>query len=140
MRQILPRILKGKSMKMKWTIWIGSFALAFVSQVSVAQNSVGNVLSGDAKVEILHSYSGAGPLLKPEKVVIRNFATVGVVVMDGSVATRLHQHSLLHRESDEDAAAEALIRKVQDSFAKSLIAQFKKASIASSRASDGADC
>jgi hypothetical protein len=120
-------------MKMKWTLWIGSCALALVGQVSEAQTSVGNVLSGDAKVEVLHSYSGSDTLLKPERVVIQDFTTVGDVVMDDSMATRLHQHSLLRRGSDEDATSEALIRKVQDSFAKTLIAQFKKVSVASDR-------
>jgi hypothetical protein len=123
-------------MKMKWTLWIGSCALALVGQVSEAQTSVGNVLSGDAKVEVLHSYSGSDTLLKPERVVIQDFTTVGDVVMDDSMATRLHQHSLLRRGSDEDATPEALIRKVQDSFAKTLIAQFKKVSVASDRVSD----
>jgi hypothetical protein len=129
-------VLKGKSMKMSRTSWIGFCAFVLVCQVSGAQNSVGNALSGDAKVEVLHSYSGPDALLKPERVVIQNFTTVGDVVMDESMATRLHQHSLLHRGSGEDATPEALIRKVQDSFAKTLVAQFKKVNIASDRVTD----
>lgn len=124
-------------MKMKRKMWwFGLCSLALVCQASGAQNSIGNVLSGDARVEILRSYSGSEILLKPERVVIQNFTTVGEVVMDDSLATRLHQHSLLRHGSAEDSTPEALIRKVQDNFAKTLIGQLKKASVASDRVTD----
>lgn len=116
-------------MNMRWTTGIGICIAVSASQFAAAQNSVGNVFTGNAKAEILHSYSGSEPLPKPTQVVIQDFTTSGVVVT-------MDRHGRVNHLHHDVPTQDTLIRQVQDSFATALIGQFKKAGIESSNMSD----
>jgi len=102
--------------------------LVFGSRGVSAQDHVGNVLKGEAKVEILHRYEGAEMLPKPERVVIQDFANNGAFVDD--------ERSSPHRESDSGTMPDDLVQQLQKSVAKTLIGQFKKMKVESERVSD----
>jgi hypothetical protein len=51
-------------------VWKFSFALCVVAiagQVAMAQNSAGNILSGDVKADVLKRYGGPGALPNPTR-------------------------------------------------------------------------
>jgi len=104
----------------------------------MAQNGTGNVLTGEAKVEIIRSYGGSERLPKPEKVFIHDFALVGDIIMDDSLAARLKNRSILRHGSDEDLTPEGLARQVQVSFSKTLAAGLKKVNLPSEIAPEDA--
>ena len=47
--------------------------VAITGQVVLAQNSAGNILSGDVKADVLQRYSGPGTLPKPDEILIQDF-------------------------------------------------------------------
>ncbi len=120
---------------MTWKLWLGIIAVIPSSLAAGSQNSTGNVMTGNAKVVILRSYGSPDTLPKPDRILIQDFTTAGDIVMDASVASRLQQHHLLHGKG-EDNPADAVVRSVQDSFAKTLISQFKKMNIETDRVPD----
>lgn len=120
---------------------IGRTCLAFclvtmAARVATAQSNAGNVVTGEAKVTIVSSYSGRATLAKPEKILIQDFTPVGDIVTDESAAARLHRHLALRRGSDEDSTPEVLTQQVQDSFSKTLMKELAKENIQSEKASD----
>jgi uncharacterized protein DUF4410 len=117
-------------MDIKWKYWLTISAIAITGQIALAQNSSGNMVSGEAKSEILRTYTGSQPLPKPDRVWIKDFTVSGDVVMDNSRAAHL-----LHR-SDDDANPQAVVEKVQASFAKTLIAELQKLDVESERMPD----
>jgi ethanolamine utilization microcompartment shell protein EutS len=113
--------------------WKSSFALcvlAIASQVTMAQNSAGNILSGDVKADVLKRYSGAEALPKPHKVLIQDFAVPArQVTTDESIAGELHRDVMLRHGVDEDSSPEVLAQQVQAAFAKTLANELKKVNI-----------
>jgi hypothetical protein len=113
--------------------WKFSFALcvmAIAGGTAMAQNSAGNILSGDAKADVLKRYSGPDALSKPDKILIHDFAVpAGGITTDESIAGRLHRTILLRRGVDEDSSPEALAKQVQAAFAKALADELKKENI-----------
>jgi hypothetical protein len=107
--------------------------LAMAAQVATAQSSAGNVVTGEAKVEIISTYKGSETLPKPEKVMIEDFTPVGDIIMDESAAARLHRRLSQRHGSDEDSTPEILIQQVQDTFSKTLIKEFSKVNFHSER-------
>lgn len=116
----------------------GLCLIAMAGQVATAQNSVGNILTGEAKVEIIKSYSGSELLPKPEMVVIKDLAVPAeAITTDESVAAQLHRKRMLRRGSDEDSTPEVLTQQVQASFAEALASELKKVNVQSQRAYGG---
>ena len=121
-----------------WKIRSGLCFLAMAAQMATAGNSVGNILTGEAKVEIIKSYTGSELLPKPEMVVINDFVVPAeAVTTDESVAAQLHRKMMLRRGSDEDSAPEILTQLVQAGFAQALASELKKVNVQSQRAYDG---
>jgi hypothetical protein len=102
---------------------IGFCFMMVISWTANAQNSVGNILTGDAKLEVLRRYSGPKIASRPRCVLIQDFTTTGAVVTEDK------HHPL-------PQGPQALLKQVQDSFASTLLAQFKKANIDAHRVSD----
>src|SRR5262249_42402702 len=99
-------------------------------QIAIAQNSSGNILSGDVKTKVTKRYSGTATLPKPENVVIHEFALpVGATQTDKSPAGRLHRDIKLRHGVQEDSSPEALARQVQVAFVKSLGGELEKVNI-----------
>ena len=113
------------------------YVLAMTAQVATAQSSAGNIVTGEAKVEIVSTYNGSENLAKPEKVMIQDFTPVGDIIMDESAAARLHRRLSLKRGSDEDSTPEVLTRQVQAAFSKTLMEEFTKLNVQSERSFDG---
>jgi hypothetical protein len=104
--------------------------VAIVCQVAIAQNSSGNIITGDVKADVLKRYSGTENLPKPEKIVIHDFAVpAGGIKTDESIAGRLHRDVTLRHGTDEDSSPEVLAQQVQSAFAKALASELKKANI-----------
>ena len=114
-------------------VWKFGFVLCFVAfagQVATAQNSAGNILSGDVKAVVLKRYNGPETLPKPDKIVIQDFAVpVGDIATDESMAARLHRRIMLRQGEDEDSSPEVLVQHVQAAFAKALASELKKLNI-----------
>ena len=113
--------------------WKSSFTLCVItiaSQVTMAQNSAGNILSGNVKADVLKRYSGPEALPKPDKVLIQDFAVPAKqVTTDESIAGELHRDVMLRHGVDEDSSPEVLAQQVQAAFAKTLAGELKKANI-----------
>jgi uncharacterized protein DUF4410 len=109
--------------------------VTMAAQVATAQGNAGNVVTGEAKVTIISSYSGSATLPKPEKILIQDFTPVGDIATDESAAARLHRHISLRHGSDEDSTPEVLTQRVQDSFSKTLIKELAKENIPSEKES-----
>ena len=101
-----------------------------VGQAAFAQNSSGNILSGDVKAKVLSQYSGTATLPKPENIVIHDFAVpVGTTQTDESPAGRLHRDIKLRHGVQEDSSPEVLAQQLQAAFDKSLAGELKKVNI-----------
>jgi Domain of unknown function (DUF4410) len=125
-------------MSIMWKVRSGLYLIAIAGQVATAQNSVGNILTGEAKVEIIKRYSGSELLPKPEMVVIRDLAVPAeAITTDESLAAQLHRKRMLRRGSDEDSTPEILTQQVQASFAEALAGELKKVNVQSQRAYSG---
>ncbi len=118
------------------TVWCSIFAAGIVCQITTAQNSAGNVITGNAKAEVISSYTGPTPLPKPERIWIRDFKPVGDIVVDESLAARMHRHSLLGGGSD-DSTPEAVVQQIETSFTKTLTGELKKQKMETDRMPDG---
>lgn len=116
-----------------FVLWV----VAMATHAVTAQSSAGNIVTGEAKAEIIRSYSGSEILAKPEKVVIQDFTPVGDIITDESTAARLHRRLSLRHGSDEDSTPEVLTQQVQASFSKTLIEELTKVNVQSERAFDG---
>jgi Domain of unknown function (DUF4410) len=116
-----------------------SFALCLMTmagQLAMAQNTQGNILTGDVKADVLKRYDG--PVPKPDKVVIYDFAVpVGAITTDDSIAGRLHRRIMLRHGVDEDSSPEALVRQVQAAFTKALAGELKKVNMPAQTMSAG---
>ena len=105
---------------------IRKFSFAFylvmiVGQLAMAQNSAGNILTGDVKADVLQCYSGLEALPRPNRVLIRDFTVpVGDITIDESVAGELHRRLMLLHGVDEDSSPEVLAQRVQTVFAETL--------------------
>jgi len=53
---------------MMWRAYFILYVLAMTAQVATAQSSTGNVVTGEAKVEIVSTYNGREPLAKLRQV------------------------------------------------------------------------
>jgi hypothetical protein len=100
-----------------------------LSPAASAQDHVGNVLGGEAKIEVLHRYERPDMLPKPAQVVIQDFTNSGPIITDAEVSHH-HHHADSHVTPDE------LVQQLQDSFAKTLIGQLKKMNLEPERLSD----
>lgn len=114
-------------------VWKFSFVLyvaAIAGQVAIAQNSAGNILSGDAKADVLRRYDGPEALPKPNKILIQDFAVSSKeITIDESIAARLHRKRMLRQGVDEDSSPQILAQQVQTAFAKTLAGELKKIDI-----------
>ena len=108
--------------------------VAFAAHTAIAQNRVGNIVTGRAKVQLLYRYDSSIALPRPDRVVIQDFPTEGEVVMEKSRFH--HHHHLLHHESDEDASPEELMQHIRDTFAKAVIERLEKENVKTERALD----
>jgi hypothetical protein len=113
------------------------FVVAMAAQSAIAQSSAGNIVTGEATIKIVRSYTGAESLAKPEKVVIQDFTPVGQIIADESAAAQLHRRLSLLHGSDEDSTPEILTQQVQAGFSKTLIEELTKANIQSERVFEG---
>ena len=120
-----------------WRAYFVLYALTVTAQVATAQSSTGNIVTGEAKVEIISTYDGSEALAKPEKVMIQDFTPIGDIIMDKSAAARLHRRLSLKHGSDEDSTPEVLIQQVQAAFSKTLVEEFTKVNVQSERSLDG---
>src|SRR5258708_21717566 len=99
-------------------------------QLAMAQNTAGNILTGDVKADVVKRYNGPGVLPKPDKVLIHDFAVpAGGITTDESIAAQLHRRIMLRHGVDEDSSPEALARQVQAAFTKALAGELKKVNI-----------
>ncbi len=121
---------------MKWKLYLAIGTAVLASQLAVAQNNSGNMLTGDAKAEVISSYTGPAPLPKPERVWVKDFTIVGDVVVDDSIAARMHRRSLLGGGSD-DATPEGVVQQIETSFSKTLTGELKKQQMETERMPDG---
>lgn len=115
------------------TLWrLG--AVAMVGAPALAQDSVGNPITGEAKIEVIKSYGGSGVLPKPSIVVIQDFQLIGDVITDDSAAARLRLGR--GHGSNADSTPDALVQQVQTVFSKTLKAELDKVKVPSERESD----
>ena len=120
-------------MRAIWRACCVLYLLAMTAQAATAQSSAGNIVTGEAKVEIVSTYNGSETLAKPEKVMIQDFTPVGDIIMDESAAARLHRRLSLKHGSDEDSTPEVLTQQVQAAFSKTLVEEFTKVNVQSER-------
>ncbi len=125
-----------RGINMKWKVWFAIGTIGLVCQTAIAQNSSGNMLTGDAKAEVITSYTGPATLLKTERVWVKDFTVRGDVVIDGSLAARMHRHSLLGGGSG-DATPEGVVQQIETSFTKTLTGELKKQQMETDRMPDG---
>ena len=104
-------------------------AATLASSAASAQDHVGNVLGGKAKMEILYRYDGSEMLPKPTQVVIQDFTKTSSIVTDEAAS---HHH---HR-SDSNVTPDELVQQLQDNFTKTLIGRFKKMNVECVRVQD----
>ncbi len=117
---------------MAWIrVWLSIAVL--LTPCALAQNSTGNVITGGAKAEVIQRYGGAAALPKPEQVLIRDCTFDGGIMIDDSMAARLHQHRLLGGSSDGQPTQSEIAKSVEDSFAKSFIKTLKKQQVEAGR-------
>ena len=113
-------------------------ALVIAGQVAMAQNSAGNILTGDVKADVVKRYGGSGALPKPDKLLIRDFAVpAGDITIDESPAAQLHRRIMLRHGVDEDSSPEVLAQQIQAVFAKTLASELQQLNIPTQRASAG---
>src|SRR5262249_25874767 len=103
-RGVRPPRISHKGMGMMPRIWFVVCLVAMAVEVATAQSSAGNIVTGEAKVDLISSYTGSDSLPKPESVIIRDFTPVGDVITDESVAGRLHRNLSRLHGSDEDSS------------------------------------
>jgi hypothetical protein len=113
-------------------LWIWTVLLT--APLALAQNSTGNAITGRAKAEVVQRYEGSVLLSKPEQVLIQDFAFGNDIVIDNSMAARLHEHRLLGSSSDAQQTQSATAKSIEDSFTKSFIKTLKKQQVDASRA------
>ena len=102
-----------------------------------AQSSVGNFLTGSAKVESIEPNSKEQIVPKPDRVVIHDFTVrTGNVTLDQSIAGILRRHRLLRHGNDEDSTPQVLAQHVQAAFGKALTEQLEKDHITAERSSN----
>lgn len=89
---------------MKRKVVVALLVTVMQMQVASAQSSVGNFLTGDAKVSATLC-GGRGQLVpKPDQVVIHDFAVRATgVTLDQSIAGRIRKSRLLRHGNDEDS-------------------------------------
>jgi hypothetical protein len=107
--------------------------VALAAHTATAQNRVGNIVTGRAKIQLLYRYDGSTLSPRPDRVVLQDFPTEGEVVLEKS---RFHHHHLLHHESNEDASPEELMQHVRDTFAKTVIERLEKDNVQTERVLD----
>jgi Domain of unknown function (DUF4410) len=110
--------------------------------IFVAQNTAEKILVGDAKVTMIHSYSGEDKLPKPARAVIYDFDVPSeVITIDNSAAAHILNHDpIAHMKGDAGGESDpvAVAAKVQAAFSKRLVRELKKTSIPTSSAALGA--
>jgi hypothetical protein len=115
---------------MKWKLSFALCATTIASQVAMAQNSAGNVLTGDVKAKVVKRYSGPQALPKPDKILVHDFTVpAGDITTDKSAAGQLHRAIMQRHGVDEDSSPEVLAQRVQAAFTKSLTAELKKVNV-----------
>ena len=113
-------------------------ALVIAGQVAMAQNSAGNILTGDVKADVVKRYGGSGALPKPDNLLIRDFAVpAGDITIDESPAAQLHRRIMLRHGVDEDSSPEVLAQQIQAVFAKTLASELQQLNIPTQRVSAG---
>lgn len=106
------------------------YLVTIAGHLAMAQNSAGNILTGEVKANVLQRYSASDPLPKPDSVLISDFTVpVGDITIDESVAGELHRRLMLLQGVDEDSSPEVLAQRVQTVFAETLASELKKANI-----------
>jgi hypothetical protein len=119
---------------MAWTrLWIP--AVLLTAPLAFAQNSTGNAITGGAKAEVIQRYEGS-PLSKPEQVLIRDFTVGSDIVVDESMAARLHGPRLLGGSSEGQRTQSDIAKSIEDTFAKSFIKTLKKQQVEAARVSE----
>ena len=103
-------------------------------QAAQAQDSVGNVLTGGAKVDGVVRNAALKDLPVPDIVLVREFAVpISNVTMDSSVAARLRRHRTDALDTTDDLTPEMLAQNVQAAFTKGLSDELKKKQIATAK-------
>jgi hypothetical protein len=118
---------------MIWKISLLLSCFVIASQMTLAQNSSGNLLTGDVKAQVITRYGGPAPLPKPDEIVIHDFA-VGNIKTDESIAARLHRTVMDRHGVDEDSSPEVLAQRLQAAFTKALAGELKKVNIQTTNA------
>lgn len=100
-----------------------------------AQSSVGNFITGGARVAAVERNDEARNLPKPDRVLIHDFAVRdGGITLDQSIAGRLRRKRLLLQGSDEDSTPEVLAQHVQMAFFRGLTGELAKAHVVPAKA------
>lgn len=117
---------------------IAAIFLTFLGlQGAHAQESVGNFLTGVAKVgAVVHAVDFAN-IPKPDVVLVDKFTMQdGSVTMDDSTAARLRRHRMHLFSTPDDLTPEMLSQKVQSAFTQGLSDELKKVQITTANATE----
>jgi hypothetical protein len=115
---------------------IAAVILTFAGlQAAQAQDSVGNVLTGGAKVENVEVGAEVHNFPKPEIVLVRDFAPPSSgVALDTSLAARLRRHRMNLFGVPDDLTPDVLVQNDQTAFMKGLSDELTKVHIPTAKA------
>ena len=120
---------------MKAKLIVAFAVTALQLQMAQAQTSVGNFITGGAKVDAIEHNAAAQAVPKPEHVLIRDFAVrPDDITLDQSIAGRLRRKRLALQGSDEDSSPEVLVQRVQASFFKGFSGELANVHVAPAKA------
>jgi len=115
---------------MKRTVIAAVFLTVLGLQAAQAQDSVGNFLTGGAKVDGGERGGEVHDLPKPDIVLVRDFAApTSDVTMDTSLAARLRRRRMHLFGTSDDLTPDMLVQNVQTAFTQGLSDELKKVQI-----------
>ncbi|WP_213805355.1 DUF4410 domain-containing protein [Granulicella sp. dw_53] len=90
-------------------------------------SSQGNLITGEAKVKVIRSYTGAA-LPRPPNTIVYDFAIPeSAISQDNSLAERLHEHHQSRQGNDSDTSPATIAAELNDIFSKTLVGELQKA-------------
>ena len=89
--------------------------------------SQGNMITGEAKIKMIRSYSGAA-LPKPLSTVICDFSIPEASISkDNSMAERMHERFQSHRGNESDTSPATIAVELNEVFSRTLVSELQKA-------------
>jgi hypothetical protein len=120
---------------MKRTVIAAAFLTFAGLQAAQAQDSVGNFLTGGAKVDEVELGGEVHDLPKPDIVLVRDFAApTSTVTMDTSLAAKLRRRRMHLFGTSDDLTPVRLVQSVQTAFTQGLSDELKKVQIPTGKA------